>query len=72
MFNKLKEKRIELFVFLIYVVGYILISAFHEPWFDEAQAWQIAKCANIKDILFEIPHYEGLPSSLALDPCDTS
>ena len=38
-----------------------MISAFHEPWFDEAQAWQIAKCASLREILFEIPHYEGHP-----------
>lgn len=34
---------------------------FHEPWSDEAQAWQIARCASLYDILFTIPHYEGHP-----------
>lgn len=51
----------ELFVFIIFIVIYISITTFHEPWFDEAQAWQIGKCATIKEMLFEIPHYEGHP-----------
>jgi len=33
----------------------------HEPWFDEAQAWAIAKSASWSDILFFLPHYEGHP-----------
>lgn len=33
----------------------------HEPWFDEIQAWQIAKTADWYDILFRIPHFEGHP-----------
>lgn len=44
-----------------YVIANIIISFFHERWYDEAIAWQIARCASIKDILFEIPHYEGHP-----------
>jgi len=34
---------------------------FHEPWFDEVQAWMIARCATIKELLTVIPHYEGHP-----------
>lgn len=52
---------IEILVFLLYIVGVSVISYFHEPWFDEAQAWQIARSASIKDILFKIPHWEGHP-----------
>lgn len=37
------------------------MSIFHEPWSDEAVAWQIAKCASVKDIIFTLPHYEGHP-----------
>ena len=36
-------------------------SGIHEPWFDEAQAWVIARDNSLKDILFFIPHYEGHP-----------
>ncbi len=46
---------------MFYAVMHIFISIFHEPWYDEAVAWQIARCVSIKDILFEIPHYEGHP-----------
>ncbi len=49
-------------VFIIFLVLLCVVNFFHEPWFDEAQAWQIARCASLKDILFEIPHYEGHPA----------
>ncbi len=50
----------------LFVVLYCVISAFHEPWFDEAQVWQIAKCASLRELLFEIPHYEGHPAFWSL------
>lgn len=34
---------------------------YHEPWFDEAQAWLIARDASIREILSSITHYEGHP-----------
>lgn len=46
---------------IIYLLGVCTITYFHEPWFDEAQAWAIAKSGTLKEILFEIPHYEGHP-----------
>lgn len=45
----------------IYLLGVCTVSFFHEPWFDEAQSWAIARSGTIKEILFEIPHYEGHP-----------
>ena len=57
----LAGKRLEYAVFALFVVLYCVITAFHEPWFDEAEAWQIAKCASLQEILFTIPHYEGHP-----------
>ena len=50
----------------LFLVSYCVITVFHEPWFDEAQAWQIGKCASLFDILFEIPHYEGHPAFWSL------
>lgn len=47
--------------FLFFVVLISVISFFHEPWYDEAQAWQIARCASLYDIFFTIPHFEGHP-----------
>lgn len=46
---------------IIYLLGICTVSFFHEPWFDEAQSWAIARSGTIKEILFEIPHYEGHP-----------
>lgn len=59
--EKIAGKVPELIATLLYVLLHFLISYFHEPWYDEAVAWQIAKCASIKDIIFSLPHYEGHP-----------
>lgn len=48
-------------VVLLYCALHLFMILFHEPWYDEAEAWQIARCASVKDILFTIPHYEGHP-----------
>ena len=47
--------------FLIYASLIIFIMVFHEPWFDEAQSWLIARDASYREMLFSIPHYEGHP-----------
>ena len=60
-FEQMPGRLPEMAALALYVVLLCVVSAFHEPWFDEAQAWQIAKCAPIRDILFSIPHYEGHP-----------
>lgn len=56
-----KRGKAEIVTLILYIIGVCVIGFFHEPWFDEAQAWQIARCASLKEILFEIPHYEGHP-----------
>jgi hypothetical protein len=33
----------------------------HEPWFDEAQAWLLARDATIPDMLVRVLRYEGTP-----------
>ncbi len=48
-------------VLFTYIAAMSIITLFHEPWFDEAQSWIIARDASIKDIIFLIPHYEGHP-----------
>ena len=45
----------------LYIASLAVISFFHEPWFDEAQSWLIARDMQIKDIIFYMPHYEGHP-----------
>lgn len=51
----------EIILLLLFLGLTSLVSAFHEPWFDEAQAWMIARDATFREILFVLPHYEGHP-----------
>lgn len=39
----------------------MLIMVHHEPWFDEAQAWLIARDASFIQLVTSITHYEGHP-----------
>lgn len=48
-------------VLIIYISGLIFVGCFHEPWFDESQAWLIARCASFKELFTYVPHYEGHP-----------
>lgn len=62
--NKIEAKQgilPELLMLVFYITAMVIVSAFHEPWFDEAQSWMIARCASIKEILTVIPHFEGHP-----------
>lgn len=49
------------FYFGLFIALYVLLAFFHEPMYDEAQAWMIAKDASWYELFFEIPHYEGHP-----------
>lgn len=53
--------RSDIITLAVYFVAVCLVSFFHEPWFDEAQAWAIARSGSLKEILFQIPHNEGHP-----------
>ena len=46
----------------LYVIMHMLMSLVHEPWFDEALSWLIARDSSIYEILFVTPHYEGHPA----------
>ncbi len=39
----------------------LLVVYHHEPWFDEAQAWLIARDNPLFEMLFRRLHYEGTP-----------
>ena len=56
-----RESLVGLIVLILYTGGLIFVSCFHELWFDETQAWQIARCASFKEILTVVPRYEGHP-----------
>lgn len=45
----------------MYAVVVIVVMCFHEPWFDEAQSWLIARDCSWHDLLLVRPHYEGHP-----------
>lgn len=47
--------------FALYIILLSAVSFFHEPWFDEAEAWQITKCSSLYDLFFTVPHSEGHP-----------
>ena len=42
-----KELLTDGIVLAIYTIALIVVSCFHEIWFDETQAWQIARCASL-------------------------
>lgn len=60
-YNKLNPSAVGLAVLIVYALLLIIVSIMHEPWYDEAQAWQIAREASYHDILFFLPHYESHP-----------
>ena len=59
--NKMNKYLPEICTLGLYIILMMIIMHFHEPWYDEAQAWLIARDASLKEILFELPHYEGHP-----------
>ena len=59
--RKIDDKKQNIIVFCMFLVIYFLVSVFHEPMYDEAQAWLIARDASWWELIFEIPHYEGHP-----------
>lgn len=52
---------LQITVTLIALIAVAVCMPFHEPWFDEAQAYLISRDASLHDILFLLPHYEGHP-----------
>lgn len=58
---KTEKRNIEKIVLVVFAILLIIAQLFHEPWFDEAQAWQIARSASYKDMILTLPHYEGHP-----------
>lgn len=60
-FNRARPTAPAVVVTVLYAALIVWITVFHELWFDEAQAWTIAKDASVFDIIFRIPHYETHP-----------
>lgn len=57
--DAIKGRAPEIIVMVMYSILHFVVSYFHEPWFDEAEAWQISRCASFEELFFEIPHLEG-------------
>jgi hypothetical protein len=49
----------ELFALLIYGILLAIVSYFHEPWFDESQAWLISRDSNLLSMVWNVMRYEG-------------
>ncbi len=59
--EEIQGKKPEIAVMLVYIAAHFGMAIVHEPFFDEAEAWQIAKCVSLKTLLLETTHYEGHP-----------
>lgn len=57
----LPGKAPEILALLVYAAAHLSMALVHEPFFDEAEAWQIARSATLKTLLLETTHYEGHP-----------
>lgn len=51
-----------MFAFATYVVAVASIASQHEPWFDEAQAWLLARDGSLWHMLTAQMRYEGSPA----------
>lgn len=51
----------EILVLLLYAAAHLGMAVVHEPFFDEAEAWQIARCVSLRTLFLETTHYEGHP-----------
>jgi len=60
--ESVKGRKAEYIVLILYVICHIVITCFHEPWYDEAEAWNIAKSGSLKEIILDVPHLEGHPA----------
>ena len=57
-----KGMALEHIAIILYCTAHMLMYLVHEPWFDEALAWLIARDSSIYEIFFTTPHYEGHPA----------
>jgi len=60
--ENIRGKKLECLSITMYFLGHILMLLVHEPWFDEALSWLIARDSSLYELLFIAPHYEGHPS----------
>lgn len=51
----------EVIVLFVYAAAHLGMALVHEPFFDEAEAWQIARSVSLRTLFLETTHYEGHP-----------
>lgn len=59
--DELPGKAPEILALLVYAAAHLGMAVVHEPFFDEAEAWQIARSVTLKTLFLETTHYEGHP-----------
>ncbi len=59
--NQIRFKGFETAILAAYTVLLGSAIAHHEPWADEAQAWQLARNLSLHDLFVTYLHYEGHP-----------
>ena len=59
--NQIRFKGFETVILAGYTVLVASAIAHHEPWADEAQAWQLARNLSLHDLFVTYLHYEGHP-----------
>lgn len=59
--ENLPDKVPEVIALILYAAAHLGMAIVHEPFFDEAEAWQIARSVSLQTLLFETTHYEGHP-----------
>ena len=55
-------KIVEIIFYIIYIVLFLVLSHYHEPWNDEVQSFMIAKDATYKEMIFRLGHGEAHPA----------
>ncbi|MBQ3516722.1 MAG: hypothetical protein IJA29_05800 [Lachnospiraceae bacterium] len=52
---------VEVIAFGVFLILSVVMFVYHEPWYDEIQAWMVASDASFGEMIFTLPHYEGHP-----------
>ena len=63
--------RLHCAVLAVYVILVATVMCFHEPWFDEAQAWLIARDCSWREMILECPPLRESSATVVDDSCHT-
>lgn len=64
--KKKKNSWIEIIVLSCFIAFSVTMFFFHELWYDEIQAYMLAKDASFHELIFVATHYEGHPPLFSL------